>query len=108
MRNRVYLSIDISVIPEQEDTPVSIRMQVSSATVKALHTKLQQAYRKDDRRLVRRPTVLIDMLVHQDPSRCCASAGASVPPVSTTGSGPFSSTAWAACSTVIAVVVVQN
>jgi len=67
MSNRVYLSIDISVIPEQEDTPVSIRMQVSAATVKALHTKLQQAYLKDDMRLVRRPTVLIDMLVHQGP-----------------------------------------
>jgi transposase len=67
MSNRVYLSIDIAVIPEQEDTPVSIRMQVSSATVKALHTKLQQAYLKDDMRLVRRTTVLIDMLVHQGP-----------------------------------------
>jgi len=67
MSNRVYLSIDISVIPEQEDTPVSIRMQVSSATVKALHTKLQQAYLKDDMRLVRRTTVLIDMLVHHVP-----------------------------------------
>jgi len=67
MSNRVYLSIDIAVIPEQEDTPVSLRIQVSAATVKALHTKLQQAYLKDDRRLVRRTTVLIDMLVHQGP-----------------------------------------
>jgi transposase len=67
MSTRVYLSIDISVIPEQEDTPVSLRIQVSSATVKALHTKLQQAYLKDNMRLVRRTTVLIDMLVHQVP-----------------------------------------
>lgn len=67
MSTRVYLSIDISVIPAQEDTPVSLRIQVSSATVKALHTKLQQAYLKDDMRLVRRTTVLIDMLVHQVP-----------------------------------------
>src|SRR5216683_7875097 len=67
MSKRVYLSRDISVLPEQEDTPVSIRIQVSSATVKALHTKLQQAYLKDDMRLVRRTTVLIDMLVHQGP-----------------------------------------
>jgi transposase len=67
MSTRVYLSIDISVIPEQEDTPVSLRIQVSSATVKALHTKLQQAYLKDDMRLGRRTTVLIDMLVHQVP-----------------------------------------
>ena len=35
MSNRVYLSIDIAVIPEQEDTPVSLRIQVSAATVKA-------------------------------------------------------------------------
>jgi len=67
MSKRVYLSRDISVLPEQEDTPVSIRIQVSSATVKALHTKLQQAYLKDDMRLVRRTTVLIDMLVHHVP-----------------------------------------
>ena len=67
MSKRVYLSIDISVIPDQEDTPVSIRIQVSSATVKALHTRLQQAYIKDDVRLVRRTTVLIDLLVHHVP-----------------------------------------
>src|SRR6266700_4054220 len=67
MSKRVYLSRDISVLPEQEDTPVSIRIQVSSATVKAVHTKLQQAYLKDDMRLVRRTTVLIDMLVHHVP-----------------------------------------
>src|SRR6266849_4989329 len=67
MSTRVYLSIDISVTPEQEDTPVSIRIQVSSATVKALHTRLQQAYLKDDVRLVRRMTVVIDLLVHHVP-----------------------------------------
>jgi transposase len=67
MSTRVYLSRDISVLPEQEDTSVSIRIQVSSATVKALRTKLQQAYFKDDMRLVRRTTVLIDMLVHHIP-----------------------------------------
>jgi transposase len=67
MSKRMYLSREISVLPEQEDTPVSIRIQVSSATVKALHTKLQQAYLKDDMRLVRRTTVLIDMLVHHVP-----------------------------------------
>jgi len=67
MSKRVYLSIDISVTSEQEDTPVSISIQVSSATVKALHTRLQQAYLKDDVRLVRRTTVLIDLLVHHVP-----------------------------------------
>jgi len=65
MSTRVYLSIDISAIPGQEDTPVSLRIQVSSATIKALHTKLHQAYLKDDMRLVQRTTVLIDLLVHQ-------------------------------------------
>src|SRR5712692_7164379 len=67
MSKRVYLSIDISVTSEQEDTPVRIRIQVSSATVKGLHTRLQQAYLKDDGRLVRRTTVLIDLLVHHVP-----------------------------------------
>ena len=46
---------------------MSIRIQVSSATVKALHNRLQQAYLKDDVRLVRRTTVLIDLLVHLVP-----------------------------------------
>jgi hypothetical protein len=67
MSKRGYLSIVIAVLREQEDTPVSIRIQVSSATVKALHTRLQQAYLKDDVRLVRRTTVLIDLLVHHVP-----------------------------------------
>src|SRR3989454_10323176 len=67
MSKRVYVSIDIAVTTAQEDTPVSLRIQVSSATVKALHTRLQQAYLKDDVRLVRRTTVLIDLLVHHVP-----------------------------------------
>jgi hypothetical protein len=44
-----------------------IRIQRRSATVKALHRGLQHAYRKDDVRLVRRTTVLIDLLVHHVP-----------------------------------------
>ena len=63
----MYLSSDISATTAQEDTPVSIRIQVSSATVKALHNRLQPAYLKDDVRLVRRTTVLIDLLVHLVP-----------------------------------------
>src|SRR6516165_589768 len=63
----VYISIDISVPTAQEETPVSLRIQVSAATVKALHAKLQQAYLKDDVRLVRRTTVLMDLLVRQVP-----------------------------------------
>jgi len=46
---------------------MSIKIQVSSATVKALHTRLQQAYQHDDVRLVRRATVLVDLLVHHVP-----------------------------------------
>ena len=67
MSKWVYLPSDIAVITAQEDTPVSIRIQVSCATVKALHNRLQQAYLKDDVRLVRRTTVLIDLLVHGVP-----------------------------------------
>jgi transposase len=67
MSKRVYVSIDITITTVQEDTPVSLRIQVSAATVKAVHAKLQQAYLKDDVRLVRRTTVLIDLLVHHVP-----------------------------------------
>ena len=41
-----------------------IRIQLSRATVKDLHSRLQHAYQHDDVRLVRRTTVLIDLLVH--------------------------------------------
>ncbi|HSX78731.1 MAG TPA: IS630 family transposase [Candidatus Saccharimonadia bacterium] len=44
-----------------------IRIQLSRATVKDLHSRLQHAYRRDDVRLVRRTTVLIDLLVHHVP-----------------------------------------
>jgi transposase len=64
MSKWVYVSRDIAVTTAQEDIPVSLRIQVSSATVKALHARLQQAYLKDDVRLVRRTTVLIDLLVY--------------------------------------------
>lgn len=67
MSKRVYVSRAISDTTAQEDTPVSLRIQVSAATVKALHTRLQQAYLKDDVRLVRRTTVVIDLLVHHVP-----------------------------------------
>ncbi len=67
MSKWVYLPSDISVTTAQEETPVSIRIQVSAATVKALHNRLQQAYLKDDVRLGRRTTVLTDLLVHLVP-----------------------------------------
>ena len=41
-----------------------IRIQLSRATVKELHSRLQHAYQRDDVRLVRRTTVVIDLLVH--------------------------------------------
>jgi transposase len=41
---------------------VSIRIQASHATVKALHTRLQDAYRRDDVRVVRRLRVLLGLL----------------------------------------------
>jgi len=44
-----------------------IRIQLSHATVKALHSRLQHAYQLDDVRLVRRTTVVIDLLVHHRP-----------------------------------------
>ena len=44
-----------------------IRIQRSRATVKDLHHRLQHAYQRDDVRLVRRTTVLIDLLVHHVP-----------------------------------------
>ena len=44
-----------------------IRRQLSRATVKDLHSRLQHAYQRDDVRWVRRITVLIDLLVHQVP-----------------------------------------
>lgn len=67
MSKRVYLSTDFSNASTLEDTPVSIRIQLRQATVKALYTHLQQAYNKDDVRLVRRITVLIDMFVRHVP-----------------------------------------
>jgi transposase len=52
---------------QEEDTPVGIRIQLSHTTVKALQSCRQQAYRRDDLRLVRRTTVLLDLLVHHVP-----------------------------------------
>jgi len=67
MSTRVYLSQNTCPITPSEDTPVCIRIQLSRATVKDLHRRLQHAYQCDDVRLVRRTTVLIDLLVHHVP-----------------------------------------
>jgi len=44
-----------------------IRIQLSRATVQDLHSRLQHAYQRDDVRLVRRTTVLLDLLVPHVP-----------------------------------------
>jgi transposase len=62
MSKRVYLPKNPCQTTQEEHTPVSIRIQASNATVKALHTRLQDAYRRDDVRLVRRISVLLDLL----------------------------------------------
>ena len=67
MNQRVYLKPSFFDFFNWEATPVSVRIQLSSATVKALQSRLQQAYQKDDVRLVRRITVLIDGFVHHVP-----------------------------------------
>ena len=67
MSKQVYPAKNDMRTTRWEDTPMSIRIQLSHATVKALHSHLQQAYQRDDVRLVRRTTVLIDLLVHHVP-----------------------------------------
>ena len=67
MSKRVYLSKNNFCITQEKDTPVSIRIPLSRATVKDLYSRLQYAYQHDDVRLVRRTTVLIDLLVHHVP-----------------------------------------
>src|ERR1041385_5035026 len=62
MSKRVYLSKHSYPTTSQEETPVRIMIQASNAMVKALHTRLQDAYRRDDVRLVRRLSVLLGLL----------------------------------------------
>jgi transposase len=62
MSTRVYLSKNPYQTTQEENTPVRIRIQASNATVKALQARLQDAYRRDDVRLVRRISVLLDLL----------------------------------------------
>ena len=67
MSTWVYLSKHTCQTTHEEDTPVCIRIQLSRTTVKNLHSRLQHAYQRDDVRLVRRLTVLLDLLAHQVP-----------------------------------------
>jgi len=62
MSTWVYLSKNPCQTTPEENTPVCIRIQASHATVKALQARLQDAYRRDDVRLVRRISVLIELL----------------------------------------------
>jgi len=78
MSTRVYLSQYPYPTTPEEDTPMCIRIQLSHATVKALQSRLQHAYQRDDVRLVRRTTVLLDLLVHHVPVEVlCAQWGLS-------------------------------
>src|SRR5262252_8403013 len=67
MSTRVYLSKYTCQTTHEEETPVCLRIQLSRATVKELHHRLQHAYQRDDVRSVRRITMWLDLLVHQMP-----------------------------------------
>ena len=79
MSTRVYLSKHTYQTPHEEDTPVCLRIQRSRATVKELHSRLQHAYQRDDVRLVRRLTALLDLLVHQVPVEVLSERGGRSP-----------------------------
>ena len=51
MSTRVYLSKHTYQTTHEEETPVYFKIQLSRATVKELHSRLQQAYQRDDVRL---------------------------------------------------------
>src|SRR5499427_3725191 len=67
MSTSVSLQAPFYQTTHEEETPVCLRIQLSRTTVKELHRRLQHAYQRDDVRLVRRITVLLDLLVHQVP-----------------------------------------
>jgi transposase len=59
----VYLLAKALPNPAKEATPMNIRIQVSRQTVKAMQRRLQEAYQRDDVRLVRRIKALLAHLV---------------------------------------------
>ncbi len=67
MRKRVYLAKNDCATPPQEDAPVNMRIQASNMPVKALPSRLQDASRRADVRLVRRISVLLELLPQQAP-----------------------------------------
>src|SRR5437762_10874456 len=108
MSTRVYLSKHTCQTTPEEETPVCLRIQLSRATVKELHSRLQHAYQRDAVRLVRRITVLLDLLAHQVPVDVLSERWGSAPPVSTTGGRPFCCGAWTAWPITIAVGAARN
>src|SRR6266487_4039639 len=108
MSKRVYLSKTHDLTTRLENPPVRIRIQRSHATVKALHSRLQQAYRRDDVRLVRRTTLLIDLLVHHVPVAVLSNVGASAPLASIGGAKTASCTGSTAWSTAMAAVASRS
>jgi len=53
--------------PMKEATSMNVRIQLSRQTVKAMQRRLQDAYQRDDVRLVRRIQALLDHLVNELP-----------------------------------------
>ena len=47
MSTRVYLSKHTCQTTHEEEPPVCLRIQLSRATVKELHSRLQHAYQRD-------------------------------------------------------------
>ena len=70
MSTRVYLKERLPNNPREGYTCVH-QDTAQLRDRQSLHHRLQQAYRRDDARLVRRSTVLIDILVHHVPWRVC-------------------------------------
>src|SRR3990172_12790836 len=60
----MYLFAESLPNPAEEATSMNIRIQLSRQTVKALQRRLQDAYRRDDVRLVRRIEALLAHLVN--------------------------------------------
>src|SRR4029453_3251118 len=99
MSKGVYLSKNACATTPQEDTPVSMRIQASHTTVKALQCRLQDAYRRDDVRLVRRISVLRDLLTQQATVPVLCERWGSARPGSMPGRRPSYCAAWIAWAT---------
>ena len=67
MSTRVSLSQSTYHTTHEEETPVCLRLQLSRATVKERHRRLQHAYHRDEGRLVRRSPVWRALLVYHGP-----------------------------------------